>query len=124
MNAKMTKPALSVLTFGVYMIFQGLTLFVVPNILLSLFGFESSNEVWIRILGVALIALGYYYIQNAKANYLPFFSWTVQVRTLQLILIGSLVFLQIAPLMLIVISGTEFLFGVWTWWALKADAKN
>ncbi len=58
----MTRAAQSILYFGIYVVLTGLALLVVPNLLLSLFGLESTTEVWIRVLGCVVIALGSYYV--------------------------------------------------------------
>jgi hypothetical protein len=51
--------ARSVLVFGVYLLGLGLVLLIVPNMLLSLFGMPTTTEVWVRVVGMLVIFLGY-----------------------------------------------------------------
>ena len=115
----MNRAAQSVLVFGVYMLGQGLLLMLAPNLLLGVLGLPLETSVWPRAVGVALGALGYYYVRNALVNNTEFFAWTVQVRTAQFIaFIGFVLFASASPVLLFT-SGFEFLAGVWTWFELR-----
>lgn len=117
----MARAARSVLAFGGYMVIEGVVLLVAPNLLLRVAGLPETNEVWIRAAGWALVALGYYYIQAARHDLRPFFGWTVQIRTAQFGVFILLVALGMARPMLLVFSGIEFLAGMWTRAALRAQ---
>ncbi len=118
----MKHPAISVLVFGLYMAAEGIILLLAPNFLLSLFGIPAALDVWVRVVGIALVIFAYYYIRSAFSNNLEFFRFTTQGRTLQLILFVVLVFGFEAPPILLLFAGTEFLSGVWTWIALRGEA--
>jgi zinc transporter ZupT len=119
-----SRTAQSVLVFGTYMILQGLTLLLVPNLLLGLLGLPFETSVWPRAVGWALIALGYYYVRNALANNHDFFGWTVQVRSAQfLVFIGFVIFKLASPILLAT-SGLEFLAGIWTWIELRQNQSR
>ena len=51
----MKKP-LSLTIQAIYVLITALQLIFVPNMLLGMFGFEPTSEVWIKVLGVVLIA--------------------------------------------------------------------
>ena len=53
----MSRAAVSVLVFGIYMVILGLIMLVFPNQLLSLFAYPTTTEVWIRILGFIVAVL-------------------------------------------------------------------
>ncbi len=113
------RAAQSVLVFGTYMIVQGLTLMLTPNLLLGILGLQLETSVWPRAVGWALIALGYFYVRNALADNRDFFGWTVQVRSAQfLVFIGFVTFGLASPILLAT-SGLEFLAGIWTWIELR-----
>jgi hypothetical protein len=117
----MTRAAQSVLVFGAYMILQGATLMLAPNLLLGILGLPLETSVWPRAVGWALIALGYYYVRNALAGNHNFFGWTVQVRGAQFLVFIAFVVFSLASPVLLVTSGLEFLAGIWTWIELRRN---
>ena len=56
----MRKSAKSLLAFGVYLVFLGLILLIVPNALLTVFFLPSTEEVWVRVVGMLLLFLAFY----------------------------------------------------------------
>ena len=52
-----SRAAVSVFAFGIYTVILGLALLVVPSVLLSLFAYPTTTEIWIRILGAIWTAL-------------------------------------------------------------------
>lgn len=56
----MSKSARSVFIFGLYLGVLGIILLVTPNFLLGVFQLPSTNEVWIRVVGMLLFLLGIY----------------------------------------------------------------
>ena len=71
---------LSILVWGVYIIFLGTGMLFFPNKLLPLLKFEIPKDQWIRVLGLIVIALGYYYIWFAINDIREFFIITVWAR--------------------------------------------
>ena len=114
----------SIQVFGVYLIGLGLILLAVPNLLLQTFGFDSTSEPWIRVLGIVVAALGYYYLMAAKSNSTAFFAATVYGRTWLLLAFIALVFLGLAKPMLILFGLVDFAGAAWTWNALRGEARN
>ena len=51
-----SKNYLSLTVQAVYVLLTGLQLIFVPNMLLGMFGFESTAEIWIKVLGIILLA--------------------------------------------------------------------
>ncbi len=117
----MSKAARSVFVFGIYMMVAGSGFLTMPNIILPLFMFPATDEVWIRIVGFLMMIIGIYYIQTSRHEIKQFFSWTVQVRPMVLACFTILVLLGLANPMLIAFGIVDFLGAVWTWLALKAE---
>lgn len=115
----MSKTAQSVFLFGIYMLGEGLVLLLFPNVLLQLVQLPTTSEVWIRLVGVALLALGYYYVRAGRANLTAFFPWTVQVRFAQFAVIVGLVVFGIGQPVILVFAGVEAASGLWTLSTLK-----
>lgn len=116
---KMTKAARTVWIFGIYLLIEGVFLMVAPSTILDAIGMPSSDSVWRVILGFVVAVLGYYYIRNAKANLIPFFGFTVQIRVLQFGFFIWLYFFERGTLALAGFSFIELVAGVWTYSALK-----
>ena len=61
----------TIFAFGCYLLVLGATLLLAPNLLLALFGFPLTEEVWIRIVGLLVIYLGIYYSLAGRRDMLP-----------------------------------------------------
>jgi hypothetical protein len=68
----MSRAAISVFVWGIYMLVSGTTFLLIPNVVLPLLGFPTTDEFWIRGMSMLAIALGYFYIQTARHEMLPF----------------------------------------------------
>jgi hypothetical protein len=117
----MTKAAFSLKVFAVYLAFLGLLLLLMPDALLTLFGFAPSHEVWIRVLGVVVINLGVYYWYGAASEARPFFAATVATRLFVLVGFTGLVVAGLVQPMLILFGMVDALGGLWTLWALRRE---
>ncbi len=79
------KNSLSLTVQAIYVLITALQLIFVPNMLLSMFGFEPTSEIWIKVLGIVLLALFIYYyaiIQNGDAtliNFLFTVGWSLSL---------------------------------------------
>ena len=76
----MSPAAKSILYFGIYIAFLGVLLVFFPDALLGLVDLPRSDEVWIRLAGMLLIFMGFFYIQAGRHNFTPFFKWTLATR--------------------------------------------
>ena len=115
----MTKAAKSVYYFGFYLFVLGITLVVAPNMLLSMFGFEPTTEVWIRVLGSVVFGIGIYYTVTAPSNNETFFKATIYSRVSILVWFVLFVLIGWAKPNLILFGGVDALGALWTWSALR-----
>jgi len=115
----MTQAAKSILIFGIYVILLGIILVVAPNVLLGVFGVAPTTEVWIRVLGVVVGILGFFYIQAARNGLTPFFRATIYARTVVLISLIVVAVLGLMKPILVLFGVIDFLGGVWTGMALR-----
>jgi hypothetical protein len=115
----MTKAARTVFVYSLYLFTMGAGLLVLPNVLLPLFGFEKTTEVWVRLLGLFTFVVGIYYLLSALHEQKEFFKATV---------IGRLVFFSVIvvmvlgfgqPAMLLAIGSVDLVGALWTWSQLK-----
>ncbi|MBK9736739.1 MAG: hypothetical protein IPO92_17970 [Saprospiraceae bacterium] len=60
---------LSLTVQGIYVMITGLQLIFIPATLLGMFGFEAPAEIWIKVLGILVLALVIpYYSINTSGN--------------------------------------------------------
>jgi hypothetical protein len=117
----MSNAAKSILVYGVYLLVLCVILIVVPNIPLGIFGIPPTNEVWIRIVGVQLLALGSYFVRAARIEMTEFFRWTVPARMGLVVFSIIFVALGLAPINLLLLAAPDLIFVPWTALALRAD---
>lgn len=115
----MTKAAKSVYYFGFYLFVLGITLIVVPNMLLSMFGFDATSEIWIKVLGAVVFNIGIYYTVTAPSNNETFFKATIYSRVLILVWFLLFVLLGWAKPALLMFGGLDAVGALWTWSALR-----
>jgi hypothetical protein len=115
----MTAAAKSIFYFGFYLYVVGLTLIFIPNILLKTLQIPETNEVWVRVIGVLAITIGFYYHRTGATNNTSFFKLTVPTRILVFIAFVSFALLKYVSMMLIGFGAIDLLGAIWTWSALR-----
>ena len=117
----MSRAAKSLFLFGIYLCGLGLILLLVPNLILQVFGVPPTNEVWIRINGMFVLCLSFYYVQVARNELTIFIRWTVWARVAVLFYLAAFVLLVSAPKALLFFGLIDLLAAMWTRVALKKD---
>ena len=116
----MSRSAVSVFVFGIYLLLLGAVLVIVPNVLLTVLFVPPTNEVWIRVVGMLILFLGVYYVLAARAELRQFFPWTVYVRSSVIVFFAAFVILGFAPVQLILFGSVDLAAALWTAWALRS----
>jgi len=120
----MSTSARSILVFGLYLVALGIVLIVAPNFLLGMFFLPSTTEVWIRVLGVVVLYLGFYYTQAARKEMTDFFQWTVYVRPTLILFFFAFVMLGFVGPTLILFGVADLLGAIWTGLALRSTKSG
>lgn len=115
----MSKAAVSVFAVGLFLILTGTGFFIIPNFVLSLFSIPPTDEVWIRIVGMLALFIGYYYVIAARKELKDFFDATIPVRLVCFLCFLVLVLTKIAYPILIIFGIIDLVGAIWTTWALK-----
>ena len=110
--------------FGVYLCVLGLLLLLAPNLLLRVFGAPQTGEVWIRVNGMFVLCLSFFYVLAARDELTSFIRWTVWARVAVIFYFAAFVLLVSAPRALLLFGLIDLLAAVWTWLALKKDAAG
>lgn len=117
----MSQAAISLFVFGIYLCVLGLILLLVPNLILRVFEVPPTTEVWIRINGMFVLCLSFYYVQAARNELTIFIRWTVWTRGAVIIYFTAFILLVSAPKALLLFGLIDLLSAIWTWLALKKD---
>ena len=120
----MSKSAFSAKVFAIYLFIVGLTLVVAPNFLLAIFRIPPTSEVWIHVVGVTAFMLGVYAWVAAKHENKPFLEASVYTRFAVFAVFTTFAVIGLASPMLVLFGVADLLGGIWTWFALKADAHS
>ncbi len=113
----------SMTVWTVYVLLLGAVLLFIPNVLLSIFQIEETDEVWIRVVGVVVLILGFYYSQAARKGLEDFFRLTVFGRTALLLFFIGFVVAGFAPPVLILFGVIDFAGAMWTGHSLRLEAR-
>lgn len=117
----MTNPDKSFVGFGVYLSILGSLLVVAPNAPLRLLGFEPTEEHWVRVVGMLVLFLAYYYIQVARGKVTDPYLWTVYARATVIVFFTAFVLADLAPPVLVLFGVFDLSFAAWTWFALRSS---
>ena len=117
----MSSATRSMAVWTVYVLFLGAVLLVIPNVLLSIFQVEETDEVWIRIVGLLLLGYGAYYWTAVQAEFTALYRMSVWVRWG--IVVGLVVLaLTVGPWQLVLFASIDFMGALWTMLTLRTQA--
>ena len=115
----MSRAAKSVQVFAIYLLIAGLGFMLMPNMPLGLLGFEPVTQPWIRVVGLLLLILSYYYTRAARHEMREFLLWTAQARACVMLVFLLFVILGWAKAPLLLFGVIDLAAAIWTFWALK-----
>ena len=110
----MTSTAKSVFYYSFYMLGMGLGLLFVPDLLLGIFGFDATNDIWIHVLGLFAFCAGMLYFYCGRTNQTGLFRISIIERIIFFFgMVGIVLFLRANPMLALI--GIVDLFGaIWT----------
>jgi hypothetical protein len=120
----MSKPALTLKVFGVYLFILGLGLILLPNLILPAFGVPPTSEVWIRVVGVLVFNIGIYYWYAAKHEIRIIFLASVYARTFVLVAFVAFAVIGLVSPVLILFGCVDFAGAIWTFAALRTEKQQ
>ena len=120
----MSRSAFTLKAFGIYLLFLGATLIIVPNILLSIFQIPQTSEVWIRVVGVLVFNIGLYYLYAAKCEATAFFRASVYTRAFVFLSFTAFAVLGLTKPVLIIFGAIDLSGGIWTYKALRSERNS
>jgi hypothetical protein len=119
----MSSSAFSAKVFAIYLFLAGLTLVTVPNLLLSLLQIPSTPDVWIRVVGLVAFMIGVYAWVAASHEFKPFLVASVYTRFVVFVAFTTFALTGLGSPMIILFGLADLAGGIWTYSALRADAR-
>ena len=104
--------------FG-YMLIAGGGFLFMPNFVLSIFGMQPVDDVWIRVLGLLALVFATYYLTMIQNSVIPYFRASVWGRYLFCGGLAAFVLLGIGEKPLLLFAAAEGGLAVWTHVAMK-----
>ena len=117
----MSKSAFSLRVFSLYMLIFGVVLIANPNWLLSLFGVPETHEVWIRIVGMMILIVGFMDFMASGNEMRLLFRWSVYARLAVAIFLTGFVVSASAPPILLLFGTIDAGGAIWTGLCLRAE---
>lgn len=119
----MTSSAKSVYFFGCYLLLLGIILLVQPNWLLIPVGIPVTDEVWIRVVGMLVLALSAYYLTAGKLDFTPILKMTVYVRGSIILFFTTFVLMHWVQPAIILFGVIDLLGAIHTYIALRKEGR-
>lgn len=112
----------SLVVWSIYVYVLGAVLLLIPNVLLGVFGIEETKEVWIRVVGVTVVALGVLYSGAVRSHTRQMYMAAVWDRYLAVVLLLILA-VTVGPWQLALFAVVDVIGATWTWMALRSEDR-
>lgn len=110
----MDTATLSIFIWGIYVLVVGVLLIFFPGKTLKLFGHEEPKDHWIRVVGIILLSLGYFYLNSAINEVYSFYWASIFARFAGLIGFSGLVIFKITKPKIILFGLIDAIGAIWT----------
>jgi uncharacterized membrane protein len=118
----MKQSTLSMVVFAIYMALLCVLFILLPTTFAALFNLAPPDGLWIRILGMVMGILAFYYIMAVRAGDKSFYRWTFYGRLVVLPTFIAFVVLGTAPPIVLLFGAWDTGCGIWTGIALRREA--
>ena len=117
----MNAAALSLKVFGAYLVIVAAQLMLVPDLFLKLFMLPPAvPDTWLRVLGLVVLVLAYYYIQAARHQLRPMMEASVNGRLFAAAVFVGFVITGVGPLQLLLFGAVDLVCALWTRHGLRS----
>ncbi len=120
----MSRTAISVYVWGLYLVSAGTLLALIPGIFLPLVGVPAPANFWPRFLGIVFIVLGGFFLVAAKNNLGPFFRATIPARIFGWLGLSTLYLTGLGPKALLFFGMIDLIGAISTAVAMRKDRAS
>jgi hypothetical protein len=118
------RAATSIHVFGIYLLLLGAAIIVAPNLILAPFGLPPTSEVWLRVVGVLAEGVGFYYVQAARHDLIPFYRATIPARVFVFLSFVAFVIFGLVKPALIIFGAVDLVGAAWTFFGLRSSRPS
>ena len=115
----MSRPAWSIFIFGLYLVLLGCLLAFAPDLVMSLSGLPPASDPWVRLAGMLLLVMAFYYISAARNETSAFFYWTLYTRGAAVFFLAFMVLKHLFPPVVLLFWLGDLAGAAWTMLALR-----
>jgi hypothetical protein len=119
----MSRAAVSILAFGVYLASAGVLLIFVPRQMCRILSIAQPEGAWIRIIGMLFLFLAFYCWRAAREENASFIHWTLFTRPTTLLFLAWFVASGWLEPIVLVFGVIDLVATGWTFVAIRADAR-
>lgn len=119
----MSQATRSMQVWTVYVFVLGVGLLLVPNLVIGLFGIAETTEVWIRVVGLVVLALGVLYWSMLQRGDREGFLATAYERWFVAAVLIVLAFTT-GPWQLALFGLVDFIGATWTFLSLRESSDR
>lgn len=119
----MSRAALSILAFGIYLASTGLLLIAIPRTLCRILSIVAPEGAWLRIIGMLLLILGFYCWRAAAEENTSFMRWSLFTRPTTMLFLAWFVAAGWIEAVILVFGVVDVAATAWTFSALRADQR-
>ena len=121
----MSRPAVSILAFGVYLAGGGVLLVLMPREVCSLLHLRPPGDtMWVRLCGAFFLDLAFYCIQAARSDQRTFMRWSVKTRPLSIMFLVAFVAGGLENPSILIFGVIDLLATLWTVLALRTPCEQ
>lgn len=117
----MSRSAISLFVFGIFMILIGVPTILFPQYLTLSSGPPTPDYLYIRFTGFFAAALGSYCILAARHEWKEFFRWSIYTRSTLVLMYIVLVLSGNAESRILIDGVIDLAGAIWTAWALRSE---
>ena len=110
--------------FAIYLLGLGAFLMLLPNLFLAIFFLPPTDEVWIRVTGMLVLILSWYYYSAGRDLNIAFLKATIPGRTAVLVFLTLFVIFGLAEPIFILFGAIDAAFAYVTWKALRVETAE
>ena len=120
----MSKAAISILVFGIYLAIGGFLLVGAPAFVCQMLTLDAPQGVWVRMTGMFFCILAFYCVCAASQEATAFIRWSVYTRPTTLLFLGAFVAAKLVQPVILIFGVIDVAASLWTAFALRADAST